>query len=119
MASFKNADTTYRQTTVTAPSTGVILKKYVEPGTIISSALSFAATGNDIVQIGDVSRMYVDVTVDETDIANVDMGQAVDVTIEAYPSLSFEGKVARIDPQALVESNVTNIQRMSSVSGST
>jgi HlyD family secretion protein len=49
------------------------------------------------------------VTVDETDIANVDVGQAVDITMDAYPGIPFEGKVMRIDPQALVESNVTNI----------
>jgi HlyD family secretion protein len=108
-ASFKNAKTTLDQTVVTAPTDGVVLKKYVDAGTIISSALSFAATGNNIIQIGDVTKMYVDVTVDETDIANVEDGQAVDVTIEAYPGVPFEGKVSRIDPQAIVEQNVTNI----------
>jgi HlyD family secretion protein len=85
------------------------LTKYVEEGTIISSALSFAATGNNILQLGDVTRMYVDVTVDETDIASVDEGQEVEVTIEAYPNFPFQGTVARIDPQALVEQNVTNV----------
>lgn len=108
-AAWVNANVTLRQTTVTAPTAGVILKKYVEQGTIISSALSFAAAGNNIVQLGDITRMYVDVTVDETDIANVDIGQAVDVTIEAYPSTPFEGKVIRIDPQAEVIQNVTMV----------
>lgn len=109
MASMKNAEATFQQTVVRAPSDGVVLKKFVEQGTIISSALSFAATGNDILQIGDVTRQYVDVTVDETDIANVDEGQKVDVSIEAYPGVLYEGKVTRVDPQAVVESNVTNI----------
>lgn len=109
MAAFVNADTTYKQTTVTAPSAGVILKKYVEQGTIISSALSFAATGNNIVQLGDTTRMYADVTVDETDIANVNDGQMVDITVEAYPQSPLEGKVIRIDPQTEVIQNVTMI----------
>jgi HlyD family secretion protein len=104
-----NAQKTLEQTTVTAPTDGVVLKKYVEQGTIISSALSFAATGNNIVQLGDTTRMFVDVTVDETDIANVDQGQAVDVTVEAYSSTPIEGKVIRIDPQAEVIQNVTMI----------
>jgi len=104
-----NARVTLEQTDVKAPVDGVVLKKYVEAGTMISSALSFAATGNNIVQLGDVTRMYIDVTVDETDIANVDMGQEVEVSIEAYPDLPFEGKVARIDPQAEVIQNVTMI----------
>jgi HlyD family secretion protein len=109
MAAYINADKTFQQTTVTAPSAGVILKKYVEQGTIISSALSFAATGNNIVQLGDTTRMYVDVTVDETDIANVEDGQMVDITVEAYPSTPLEGKVIRIDPQTEVIQNVNMI----------
>lgn len=109
MAAFTNANKTYEQTRVTAPTAGVILKKYVEEGTIISSALSFAATGNNIVQLGDTTRMYVDVTVDETDIANVDDGQAVDITIDAYPNTPLEGKVIRIDPQTEVIQNVNMV----------
>jgi HlyD family secretion protein len=53
--------------------------------------------------------MYINVAVDETDIANVDDGQAVEVNIEAYPGIPFEGKVARVDPQAKVEQNVTTV----------
>ncbi len=108
-ATLTNALITLDQTIVRAPADGVILTKYVEEGTIISSALSFAATGNNILQLGDVTRMYVDVTVDETDIANVDEGQEVEVTIEAYPSLPFRGTVSRVDPQAVVEQNVTTV----------
>jgi len=108
-ATLVNAQATLDQTVVRAPTDGVILKKYVEEGTIISSALSFAATGNNILQLGDITQMYVDVTVDETDIANVDVGQMVELNIEAFPGIPFEGKVTRIDPQAQVEQNVTTI----------
>jgi HlyD family secretion protein len=118
-ASRINAETTLQRTEVTAPSDGVVLQKYVEQGTIIASALSIAATGTNILQIGDVSRMYVDVTVDETDIANVDVGQVVDVAIEAYPGVPFEGKVTRIDPRAQVLQNVTSIHVRVEVDNST
>ncbi len=108
-ATMENAQTTLNQTVVRAPSEGIILKKYVEPGTIITSGMSLSSTGTSILQLGDVSKMYVNVTVDETDIASVDVGQKVDVTIEAYPGVPFEGKVARVDPQAQVEQNVTTV----------
>jgi HlyD family secretion protein len=106
-ATLQNANTILQQTTVRSPSDGVVLQKYVEEGTIITSGLSLNAAGTSIVQLGDITKMYVDVAVDETDIANVDVGQKVDVTVEAYPGVPFEGKVARIDPLAKVESNVT------------
>jgi HlyD family secretion protein len=108
-ASLINTKETLDQTVVRAPSDGVVLKKYVEQGTIITSGLSLSSDGTSIVQLADVNKMYVDVSVDETDIASVDDGQTVDVTIEAYPGVPFSGKVARIDPQATVESNVTTI----------
>lgn len=108
-ATFANARNTLAQSTVRAPADGVVLKKYVEQGTIITSGLSLNSTGTSILQIGDVSKMYVNVTVDETDIANVDEGQVVEVTVEAYPGVPFEGKVARVDPQAQVEQNVTTV----------
>lgn len=109
LATLENAQSTLDQTTVRAPADGVVLKKYVEPGTIITSGMSFNSTGTSILQIGDTSKMYVNVSVDETDIANVDVGQTVDVTVEAYPGVPFEGKVARVDPQAQVEQNVTTV----------
>ena len=108
-ASKFNAETALSRTIIRAPMDGVVLQKFVEQGTIIASALGFASQGTNLVQIGDVSRMYVDVAVDETDIASVDIGQTVDVAVEAYPGIPFEGKVIRIDPQAVVLQNVTSV----------
>ena len=108
-ASLLNAKETMGRTEILAPMSGVVLSKTVEQGTVIASATSFSAQGTNLMQIGDVSRMYVDVTVDETDIANVDDGQKVDVTVDAYPGQIFEGKVLRIDPQAVVVQNVTTV----------
>lgn len=108
-ASVQNSQTSLQRTIIKAPMDGVVLQKYVEQGTIIASALGMSSQGQNIVQLGDVSRMFVDVSVDETDIASVDDGQKVDVTIEAYPGVPFEGRVTRIDPQTKVEQNVTSV----------
>lgn len=108
-AQLSNAKTTLDQTTVRAPSAGVVLAKSVEQGTIITSGLSLNSTGTSIVTLGDVSRMYVDVAVDETDIASIQLGQRVDVQFDAFPDRDFSGKVTKINPQGVVEQNVTTI----------
>jgi HlyD family secretion protein len=108
-AGMVNAQIQLDQTHVTAPNAGIILKKYVDQGTMITSGISFNSTGTSIVQMGDISRMYVDVQVDETDVASVDMDQKVDITFDAYATTPFEGKVIKIDPQAVVDSNVTTV----------
>ncbi len=106
-ASLTNAETTLTQTVVRAPSGGVVLSKAVSEGTYITSGESLNSTGSTIVTLGDVSRMYVQATVDETDLANVDTGQTVEVDFDAYPGIPFDGKVTRIEPLAVVNQNVT------------
>lgn len=108
-AMLANAKATLDQTVVTAPSEGVVLTKNVEQGTIITSGLSLNSTGTSIVTLADISRMYVDVPVDETDIAGVRLGEKVEVTFDAYSDHTFTGKVAKINPEGVVESNVTTI----------
>ncbi|HET6454562.1 MAG TPA: efflux RND transporter periplasmic adaptor subunit [Armatimonadota bacterium] len=109
-AAVDNAKTQLNYTTITAPRAGVILQKYVEVGSIIQSGRSSVAgtgSGTSIVQLGDLSRMFVLASVDETDIASVEPGQSVDITLDAYPDELFEGVVTRIDPQTVSQQNVT------------
>ena len=108
-AKLQNANINYQSTVITAPRAGVILQKYVEQGTIITSGSSSIAQGTSIVQLGDISRMFVSVLVDEADIGSVEVGQAVNVTLDAYPSEIFDGKVTRVDPLATTTQNVTTI----------
>jgi HlyD family secretion protein len=111
-ATLDNAKTSMNYTTIRAPRAGVVLKKYVEAGTIINSGRSSNAgtgAGTSVVQLGDLSRMYVFASVDETDISNVEMNQKVDVTLDAFPDEIFEGVVTRIDPQTVLDQNVTTI----------
>ncbi len=111
-ASFDNAKTQLNYTTVVAPRAGIVTKKYVEAGSIVTAGKSsFSGTGSGvgIVDIADVSRMFALVSVDETDIASIEIGQDVDVTVEAYPDELFTGKVTKIAPQSVTDQNVTTI----------
>jgi len=111
-ASFDNAKTQLNYTTVVAPRAGIVTKKYVEAGSIVTAGKSsFSGTGSGvgIVDIADVSRMFALVSVDETDIASIEIGQDVDVTVEAYPDELLGGKVTKIAPQSVTDQNVTTI----------
>jgi HlyD family secretion protein len=93
--------------TIQAPIAGTILDRGVEPGQIIASATSNVSGGTTLFQMADLSRMQVRANVDEIDIGQVKVGQEAEVTVEAYPGRSFPGAVAKIEPQAIVEQNVT------------
>lgn len=105
----RNVQNNLQETTVLAPSGGVVLQKYVDTGTIIQSGLSGFSAGSPIVQLADTSKMFVDTQVDEADIAAIEPGQKVSITLDAYPNSPKEGTVHRIYPQAEVVQNVTYI----------
>ena len=95
------------ESVVRAPIDGVILQKYVEKGQIIASGVSNVGGGTPIVDIADMSSVYIEAGIDEIDIGKIGVGQAADVIAEAYPQMHFTGRVVRIAPEARIEQNVT------------
>lgn len=92
---------------VRAPIDGIILQKYVEEGQIIASGINNVSGGTPIADIADMSSVYIEAGVDEIDIGKIKVGQAASVVADAYPQLTFRGKIVRIAPEAIVEQNVT------------
>jgi len=105
-----NAKVQLDSTTVVAPRSGVVTLKYLEEGTIIPPGTSTFSQGTSIVQISDVTRMFVDCAVDETDIGKIRVGQPVRILTEAYPGRQLPGVVMRINPAATTEQNITAIK---------
>lgn len=105
-----NAKVQLDSTTVVSPRDGVVILKYLEEGTIIPPGTSVFSEGTSIVQIADVSKMYVEVQVDEADIAEVKVGQHVNVRLESTPGAPLQGKVSRVNPGAVTANGVTQIK---------
>ncbi|RYX83107.1 efflux RND transporter periplasmic adaptor subunit [bacterium] len=105
----RNALANLNQTRVVSPSDGIVLTKYVDKGTIIQSGQSGFSGGTSIVQLADLSRVYVDAQVDEADIAQIKNGQNVSISLDAYPDSTLSGRVRKVFPQAVLESNVTYV----------
>jgi HlyD family secretion protein len=93
--------------TIRAPIAGTIIDRTVEPGQIIASATSNVSGGTTLFRMADLSEMQVRALVDETDIGQIRPGLPVDVAVEAYRGRTFPGEVLKIEPQAVVEQNVT------------
>jgi HlyD family secretion protein len=92
---------------IRAPTAGTVLDRTVEPGQIIASASSNVSGGTTLFTMADLSVMQARTQVDEVDIGRIRAGQAARVTVEAYPNRAFQGEVIKIEPQAVVEQNVT------------
>jgi HlyD family secretion protein len=93
--------------TIRAPISGTIIEKSVEEGQIIASASQNVSGGTTLLRMADLAEMQVRALVDEVDVGGVATEQPARVSVEAYPGRVFTGRVLKIEPQAVVEQNVT------------
>ena len=92
---------------IRAPLAGTVLEKNVEEGQVIQSASQNVSGGTTLVIMANLKSMQVRTLVDETDMGDIRSGMQANVTVEAYPEQSFVGIVEKIEPQAIVQQNVT------------
>ncbi len=92
---------------VVAPVLGTIIDKPVALGQVIQSGTSTAGGGTTIVKMADLTKVRARALVNETDIGRVQAGQEATVIVDAFPDRTFTGIVEKIEPQAIVQQNVT------------
>jgi HlyD family secretion protein len=103
----ENARIALDDTQVRAPASGTILTRRVEPGQVISSPTMDVGGGSLLLTMADLTQVRVRTRVDETDIGKIAPGLAAEVTVASFPGRHFHGTVEKIEPQAVVEQNVT------------
>ncbi len=99
----ESSQTNLGYATITSPIDGVVISKDVEEGQTVASSFS---TPTLFTIAADLRDMRVIADVDEADIGNVEEGQKVTFTVDAYPTLTFEGKVTQVRQEGIEESNV-------------
>lgn len=104
---FENARIALEDTEVRAKASGTILTRLVEPGQVISSPTQDVGGGTPLLTMADLRRVRARVRVDETDIGKLAAGIPARIRVSAYPGRSFGGIIEKIEPQAVVDQNVT------------
>ena len=83
---------------VLAPIDGIVIRRNVEIGEVVASGLSSYSGGTVLFQIGDPSQLIVRGDIAEIDIGRVEVGQDVDIIVDAYPDTTYGGRVRWIAP---------------------
>ncbi|MGH7654884.1 MAG: efflux RND transporter periplasmic adaptor subunit [Gemmatimonadaceae bacterium] len=92
---------------ITAPFTGVVTARYVDPGAFIPAATTGSTPqGAALVTVMDESRLRVQVYVPEAEVPLVRDGLPATITVDELPGRTFRGTVTRF-ANALDESTKT------------
>ena len=86
-----------------SPLTGVVADIPTRVGEFAVAGLSTTS----LMTIADMSTINVEVNVDETEIANVDVGQAVKVKVDALGEKEINATVTQKNPLAIAKSDTT------------
>jgi RND family efflux transporter MFP subunit len=92
-AALTQSRTSLGYTRIRAPFAGVVTEKKVDAGML-------ASPGMPIFTIDDARNYRLEVTVDESELRLVRMGQAAPVTIDAMGNVPLSGKVVQLVPAA-------------------
>ncbi len=102
-ASLKNTQVNIDRAVIRSPVDGVVLTRKIEPGQTV--AASFSAP--ELFTIAeDLSKMKIELAVDESDIGQVQAGQGVSFTADAFPDRKFRGSVEQVRLAATTTNNV-------------
>lgn len=94
------AQNSLTQTKLTAPFTGTVTEINVRPGELVGGF-------NPLAAVADLNALEIAAEIDEIDVATTDVGQSVEVRLDAFPGERFAGRVMRLYPAASTQRGST------------
>ncbi len=92
-ATLQVEETNLQYTRILSPVEGIVISRNVDIGQTVAASFQTPTLFN-IAQ--DLTRMQIDTNVDEADIGKILVGQPVQFSVDAYPDITFSGKVSEI-----------------------
>jgi membrane fusion protein (multidrug efflux system) len=92
-AAVKLARITLAQTEVRAPFNGLVVRRWQDPGIMISP-------GKPVLTIMNPATLHVAANIEEKYLNRIAVGDAVDISVDAYPDIKMTGRVEKILPAA-------------------
>lgn len=95
---------TLGRTKILAPQSGIVTQLSSEKGERVVGTAQMA--GTEIMRISDLSRMEVEVKINENDIVRLELNDEADIRVDAYPKKTFTGRVTEIANSAKFNANM-------------
>lgn len=95
--------TNYGYSIIKSPVSGIVIDRVVDVGQTVAASLQTPI----LFKIAkDLSKMEIDTSFAEADIAKIQVGQSVKFSVDAYPNRTFEGTVKQIRLNPVNTANV-------------
>lgn len=105
----QSAQAKFEDTILRAPADGTITSVDLKLGELSEAQ-------KPIITLQDVSNLYVEAKINESNIANVKLGQMVTMTFDAFGTdRKFNGNVVHIDPGATTSDGIVNYKIKTSI----
>ncbi|WGW04505.1 efflux RND transporter periplasmic adaptor subunit [Tropicibacter oceani] len=104
----KHADIVARHT-ITAPFAGVVVKRHMNPGDIVVSALD-GGPGQGIATLIDPTALTIEVDVAEGNLSSITPGQRARIELDAYPNRDFAAEVKTIAPKVSIQKGTVQVR---------
>lgn len=111
-AALKTDETNIDKAVIRAQTDGVVLSRKVEPGQTIVAAMTTPVL---FTIAEDLTKMELQVKVDEADVGNVKLGQSANFTVSAWPGRRFPATLQRVGLGATTTDNVVTYKTVLSV----
>ena len=98
-ATYEEAQLALAGVTLVAPFDGTVTKVNAEVGDLVSPSLA-------VVTVADLTDLRVRASIDETKITQIEVGQAVEITFDAFPGQKFQGQVLEVPLEGSLVNNV-------------
>ena len=96
-------ETNLSKASIRSPIDGVVLTRNVDPGNAVAASLQAVTL---FVLSEDLSKLRLQVNVDEADVGAVKVGQKASFTVSAYPSRKYPAKIYRVAYGSTITDNV-------------
>jgi len=79
---------------------GTVTHRYIEEGELVTSGVSAFSSGQPVLQIADLSRMLVNLSVNEVDVQRIRAGLSAEVAVDGVRGVRFAARVRKVAPAA-------------------
>ena len=102
-ATLSTDETNLSKASIRSPTDGVVLTRTVDPGNAVAASLQ-AVTLFTLAE--DLTKLRLQVNVDEADVGSVKVGQMASFTVSAYPARSYPATLTRVAFGSTITDNV-------------